>query len=249
MFYRLGQLISLALETLRHSPCAWRQRGKILDQLYEVGASSLLMACVLSTFIGAVLALQSGPVLVENAAAGTVGGLIGISMAKELSPVMMAFLLAGRSGSAIAAEIGSMRVSQEIDALKTMGIHPMRYLVVPRVTAMVIALPIVVVFSILSGWIGGAIVSMANPEIQVDWPSYFASIENFVSLDAIKHGILKSAFFAGIIGVVSCQQGLQTEGGPRGVGESVTRAVVYSLALILISDYFVTRVLMAILPE
>ena len=104
-------------------------------------------------------------------------------------------------------------------------------------------------FSILSGWLGGALVSMTNPAINVNWPTYFSSIETFVTVDSIKHGLFKSAFFAGIIGVVSCHQGLKTQGGPRGVGMSVTRAVVYSLVLILISDYFVTRILMTILPE
>lgn len=249
MFYRFGQLLSLAWETFLHLPCAWRQRGKILDQLYEVGASSLFMACILSAFIGAVLALQSGPVLVDNAAIGAVGGLIGISMAKELSPVMMAFLVAGRSGSAIAAEIGSMRISQELDALRTMAIHPVEYLVVPRTLALILGLPMIVMFSILSGWLGGALVAITNPAIGLDWPSYFASIETFVTVDSIKHGLFKSAFFAGIIGIVSCHQGLKTSGGPRGVGTSVTRAVVYSLVLILVSDYFVTRILMTILPE
>ena len=124
MFENVGEIVLLFWRTLLALPLAWRQRQKVFDQFFEIGNASLLMVCVLSFFIGAVITLQTGPVLVERGLASAVGGIVGISMAKELSPVMMAILIAGRIGSAMAAEIGSMTVYQEIDALRTMKINP-----------------------------------------------------------------------------------------------------------------------------
>src|SRR5437763_7140757 len=124
MFQNIGEMLILMWRTLRALPHAWRQRKKIFDQLFEIGNASLLMACILSLFIGGVLALQTGPVLAERGLATFIGGIVGVSICKELAPVMMSILIAGRIGSAMAAEIGSMRVYQEIDALRTMNINP-----------------------------------------------------------------------------------------------------------------------------
>src|SRR5712664_3995309 len=167
MFQNIGEIALLFWRTLCALPFACRQRPKVFDQFFESGNASLLMVCVLSFFIGAVIALQTGPVLVERSLASAVGGIVGISIAKELAPVMMAILIAGRIGSAMAAEIGSMRVYQEIDALRTMNINPIHYLVLPRMLAIAIALPLLVIFSILVGWGGGALVSSANMKIGV----------------------------------------------------------------------------------
>jgi phospholipid/cholesterol/gamma-HCH transport system permease protein len=135
MFQNIGEIIVLFWRTLRAMPRAWWQRGKIADQLFEIGNASLLMACILSLFIGGVIALQTGPVLAERGLSNSIGGLVGLSMCKELAPVMMAVLIAGRIGSAMSAEIGSMRVYQEIDALRTMNISHIDYLVLPRLLA------------------------------------------------------------------------------------------------------------------
>src|SRR5467141_515795 len=159
MFQNVGEMMVLLWRTIQALPHLFRQRQKVADQLFEIGNASLLMACILSLFIGGVIALQTGPVLAERGLASAIGGLVGLSMCKELAPVMMAVLIAGRIGSAMAAEIGSMRVYQEIDALRTMNINPVHYLVLPRLVAISCALPILVVFSILIGWMGGAAVS------------------------------------------------------------------------------------------
>jgi ABC transport permease subunit len=132
MFESIGEIVLLFWRTLLALPLAWRQRQKVFDQFFEIGNASLLMVCILSFFIGAVTALQTGPVLVDRSLASAVGGIVGIAMAKELAPVIMAILIAGRIGSAMAAEIGSMRVYQEIDALRTMNINPIHYHVLPR---------------------------------------------------------------------------------------------------------------------
>jgi phospholipid/cholesterol/gamma-HCH transport system permease protein len=124
MFENIGELLVLLWRTVGALPLIWRHRQKVYDQLFEIGNASLLMACILSLFIGGVIALQTGPLLAERGLSAYVGGLVGNAICKELAPVMMAILIAGRIGSAMAAEIGSMCVYQEIDALRTMNINP-----------------------------------------------------------------------------------------------------------------------------
>jgi phospholipid/cholesterol/gamma-HCH transport system permease protein len=244
MFHNIGEIILLFWRALCALPFAWRQRDKVFDQFFEIGNASLLMVCVLSFFIGAVIALQTGPVLVERGLASAVGGVVGITIAKELAPVMMAILIAGRIGSAMAAEIGSMRVYQEIDALRTMNINPIHYLVMPRVLAMAVALPLLVIFSILIGWFGGAVIAEMNNQIGVPFTTYFVSLRDTVDLKDVANGVFKSFCFAIVIGAVSCHQGLATIGGPRGIGRSVTKAVVNSIVIIVIFDYILTRFLL-----
>lgn len=244
MFQNIGEMIILFWRTLAALPNTWRQRQKVYDQLFEIGNASLFMVCILSFFIGAVIALQTGPVLIERGLAGAVGSVVGISICKELAPVMMSILIAGRIGSAMAAEIGSMRVYQEIDALRTMNISPIHYLVLPRLVAITIALPLLVIFSILVGWLGGAAVSMANKHIDIPFSSFMSALQDVVAPGDVANGVFKSFVFAMIVGVVSCHQGLVTRGGPRGIGRSVTKAVVNSIVLIVIVDYILTRVLL-----
>jgi phospholipid/cholesterol/gamma-HCH transport system permease protein len=243
MFQNFGEMIVLFWRTLEALPELGRQRRKVFEQLFEIGNASLLMACILSLFIGGVIALQTGHVLAEKGLASSIGGLVGLSVCKELAPVMMAVLIAGRVGSAMSAEIGSMRVYQEIDALRTMNISPINYLVLPRVVAISFALPMLVIFSILIGWIRGAIVSHVNHDVNISFQAFFSNLEEMVGAKDVLNGLVKSLVFAVVIGVVSCHQGLQTIGGPRGIGRSVTKAVVNSIVLILILDYFLTRVL------
>jgi phospholipid/cholesterol/gamma-HCH transport system permease protein len=242
MFHNIGEMVLLLGRTVRALPLTWRQRQKVFEQLFEIGNASLFMVCMLSMFIGGVVALQTGPVLVERGLSSAVGGLIGISMAKELGPVMMAVLISGRIGAAMAAEIGSMRVYQEIDALRTMNINPEHYLVLPRLVAIAVGLPMLVVLSILVGWLGGALVSIGILNITSE--AYFGNLREMVGLDDLANGLFKSFVFAITIGTVACHQGMSTSGGPRGIGRSVTKAVVNSIVLILILDYFLTRFLM-----
>jgi phospholipid/cholesterol/gamma-HCH transport system permease protein len=244
MFQNIGEMTILLWRTLRSLPHVIRQRQKVYDQLFEIGNASLLMACILSLFIGGVIALQTGPVMAENGLSSAIGGLVGLSVCKELAPVMMSVLIAGRIGSAMAAEIGSMRVYQEIDALRTMNINPIHYLVLPRVLAITIALPVLVIFSVLVGWFGGGVVSVVNQKVGITFQAYFINLRHVVELGDVLNGLFKSMVFALIIGVVSCHQGLITIGGPRGIGRSVTKAVVNSIVLILILDYFLTRFLL-----
>jgi len=244
MFENSGDIALLFWRTLLALPQTWRQRQKVYEQFFEIGNASLLMVCVLSFFIGAVIALQTGPVLVERSLASAVGGVVGIAIAKELAPVMMAILIAGRIGSAMAAEIGSMRVYQEIDALRTMNINPIHYLVLPRMIAIAFALPLLVIFSILVGWFGGAVVADLNHQMEIPFRAFFSDLQTIVEVKDVANGVFKSFCFALIIGSVSCHQGLATIGGPRGIGRSVTKAVVNSIVFIVIFDYILTRFLL-----
>lgn len=244
MFQNVGEIVSLFWRTVLSLPLTWRQRRKVFEQFFEIGNASLLMACVLSFFIGGVIALQTGPVLVEQGLTNAVGGLVGLSIARELAPVMMSILIAGRIGSAMAAEIGSMRVYQEIDALRTMNINPVHYLVLPRLVAIAVALPMLVTFSILVGWFGGASIAAANSSIDIPFRAFFENLREVVELKDVVNGVFKSFCFALIVCIVSCHQGLVTIGGPRGIGRSVTKAVVNSIVLIVIFDYILTRILL-----
>ena len=244
MFQSLGEMLLLFLRTVRALPLTWRHRRKVFDQFFEIGNASLMMVCILSFFIGSVIALLTGPVLADRGLQDSVGGLVGIAICKELAPVMMSILIAGRIGSAMAAEIGSMRVYQEIDALRTMNINPIHFLVLPRIVSIAIALPLLVIFSTLMGWGGGALVSATNHQIDVSFPTFFENLRENVQLTDVLNGIFKSFVFAVVIGVVSCHQGFQTIGGPRGIGRSVTKAVVNCIVLIVILDYFLTRMTM-----
>src|ERR1700757_334747 len=192
MFQNLGEMMLLFSRTLASLPRGWRQREKVFEQFFEIGNASLLMVCILSFFIGGAIALQTGPVLVERGLASAVGGVVGISICRELAPVMMSILIAGRIGSAMAAEIGSMRVYQEIDALRTMNINPIHYLVLPRIIAIAAALPLLVIFSILVGWGGGAIVSATNHKIGVTFQSFFENLREVVEFGDVANGLFKS---------------------------------------------------------
>src|SRR6266446_6324802 len=180
MFQNIGEMLVLFWQTLVSLPLTWRQRQKVFDQFFEIGNASLLMVCILSFFIGGVIALQTGPLLVERGLHSAVGSVVGTAICKELAPVLMSILIAGRIGSAMAAEIGLMRVYQEIDALRTMNISPIDYLVLPRLTAIAVALPLLVIFGILVGWLGGAFVCAVNDRIAISFAAFFKNLSDVV---------------------------------------------------------------------
>lgn len=243
-FHTTGEIIKLFMESLYWSKTAFRNREKVFTQMKEIGNNTLAVAALVSIFIGGVLALQSGPTLALFGLQENIGGIVGLSMVRELGPVMASMLVAGRVGSAMTAELASMSVYQEIDALKTMNINPVRFLVMPRFLASFIALPILVVYMYIVGWFGGALVSSLNVDINVPIEIYYKNLKEFISYSDVINGLVKSAVFGIIISIVCCYVGLRTKGGPREIGSSVTKAVVLSFVLILIFDYFITRFLM-----
>src|SRR5437588_1654200 len=199
MFQNIGEMVVLFWQTLLSLPLTVRQRLKVFEQFFEIGNASLLMVYILSFFIGGVITLHTGPLLVERGLANAVGGLVGIAICKELAPVMMSILIAGRIGSAMAAEIGSMQVYQEIDALRTMNINPVHYLVLPRLVAIAVALPLLVTFAILVGWFGGALVADLNRHMQIPFKAFFYDLQSIVEFKDVANGVFKSFCFAVII--------------------------------------------------
>jgi len=237
------QLIMLG-QTLYFFREAPRNLQSIFTQMAIIGYETVPVASVMAFFVGMVLALQTGVELNKYGGQNIIGAIVGHSMVRELGPVMTSFLVAGRAGSAMAAELGVMRVYEEIDALKTLDINPVRYLVMPRLIASLICVPALVIYSDAIGIIGGAIISNLHPKIFVSYTTYYDSVTDAMKLREVGNGLIKSVVFGGIIAQVCCYVGFKTSGGARGIGLSTTRSVVWSFMLILVADYLLTRILM-----
>jgi phospholipid/cholesterol/gamma-HCH transport system permease protein len=187
------------------------------------------------------LILQSYPTLQFYGAQSQAGQAVATTLIRELGPVLCALMVAGRVGSAISAELGSMVVSQQIDAMRALGTSPIRKLVTPRISALIISLPLLTVASDIFGLFGGGIV--ANQLYGLDSNVYISSVRNGVDIDDVIGGIIKPLVFGLIIGAISCYKGLNTSGGTVGVGRSTTNAVVLSSIVVIISDFFLSKIL------
>jgi phospholipid/cholesterol/gamma-HCH transport system permease protein len=240
----IGEMLILLGQTVYFFREAPRNLQSILVQMAIIGYETLPVASVMAFFVGMVLALQTGVELQKYGGQNIIGAIVGHSMVRELGPVMTSFLVAGRAGSAMAAELGVMTVYEEIDALKTLDINPVRYLAMPRLIACLICVPALVIYSDCIGIIGGAIISNLHPKIFVSYTTYYDSMRDALKLKEVGNGLVKSTVFGGIIALVACYVGFKTTGGARGIGRSTTRAVVLSFMLILVADYFLTRLLM-----
>ncbi|MEO6245244.1 MAG: ABC transporter permease [Opitutaceae bacterium] len=240
----IGSTLQLLVRSLSYVPSLPRQFGRFIEQCYLVGYTTLPIVAILSFFIGSVLALQAGYSMQNFGAKQLIGALVGLSMARELGPVMVAILLAGRVGSAVAAELASMKVYQEIDALVTMNIPPARMLVLPRLAAVIVMMPVLAIIANLVGWFGGAIICNSTSFIGIEPATYFATMRQNMEFQDVLNGLIKAEIFGFAIVLVCCNIGLNTRGGPREIGASVTKAVVTSLILILVLDYFVTKALL-----
>ncbi len=238
-----GSTFLLLLRALSFAGTLPRQRARFIEQCYLIGYTTLPIVAILSFFIGSVLALQAGYSMQNFGTQQFIGSLVGLSMARELGPVMVAILVAGRVGSAIAAELASMKVYQEVDALVTMNIPPARMLVLPRLAATLVMVPVLALIGDLVGWFGGALVSKYTSIISIEPEAYFAVLRRYTHFSDVMNGLIKAEIFGFVVVLVCCNIGLNTRGGPREIGASVTRAVVTSLILILVLDYFVTQIL------
>lgn len=238
-----GGALILAGKAFASLPSAPRILKRVTEQAYLTGYTTLPIVAVLLFFIGAVLALQSGISLRDFGAKELIGALVGESMARELGPVMVAILLAGRVGSATTAELASMKVYSEIDALVTMNIPPERLLVLPRLLAVLLIMPVLTVLANVVGWFGGAVVCHYVDFIGIDATQYFRSLTTYVSAKDFLDGLIKAEVFGFAVMLISCYVGLITRGGPREIGRAVTTSVVSSLIAILILDYFITKFL------
>lgn len=219
-------------------PYDWRQ---LLVQMVRVGVNSTPVILLTAMFTGAVLALQSYTVLARFSAEGFVGSLVSLSLVLELSPVIGGLIIAGRVGSSMGAELGTMRVTEQIDALEVMATDPIHYLMVPRVWALTLMLPALVLLGDIIGMVGGYLVAVvlmgSNPVV------YVQNSFQYMDVWDLGQGLVKAAFFGLLVAVIGCQKGYFTTGGAEGVGRSTTRAVVAASITILISDFFLTKVL------
>jgi len=233
---------TLAFSAFSHLPSLPYQINRVLYHCFHIGYCTFWIVGILSLFIGGVLALQTGFSLKSVSGAHSfIGSIVGLSMVRELGPMMTAFLVAGRVGSATTAELASMQVYNEVDALITMKLSPARILVLPRLVAILLMMPILTMFSNILGWFGGMIVSYHVDLISLDPQTYWDGVKTYVDFESVKDGLIKAETFGFIIVLICCNVGLHTKGGPREIGTAVTKGVISSMCMILILDYFVTK--------
>ena len=213
----------------------------IVQQIEFIGVQSLPIILLTGFFTGAVFTLQSYRAFAMFGAEAMVGGTVGVALTRELAPTLTGLLVAGRAGSAMAAEIGAMRVSEQIDALEAMAVDPMNYLVKPRLLGALIATPMLTAIYDLIGILGSWIVAIYV--VRLSSPAFWIRLRDWVDWDDIWGGLLKAFVFGAIIGVVACYKGFYTSGGARGVGKATTSSVVVSSVLILVSNYFIAAAL------
>ncbi len=229
------QTIYWTLHNLKTGKFAFKN---LLDQMSRIGVDSLLMVAITGVSTGAVLVVQIGYQFAQMGAQSYVGGVVSLAMARELAPILTAIVVAGRVGSAIAAEIGTMKITEQIDALETMATNPVDYLVVPRFWGCTIMLFMLTIFTNVVGMIGGSIVAVH--QIGLTLISFRDSILHMLLVQDLMGGLVKATVFGGIIGIIGCYKGFTTEGGAEGVGQSTTSAVVVSIMMILAVNYFLT---------
>ncbi len=221
-------------------------RGKIhwrntLEQMAAVGPDSLFIALLTAVFVGAVFTIQVAREFINFGAGNIVGGVLAIALTRELSPVLTAVVLAGRVGSAFAAEIGTMRVTEQIDALLMLKTDPIDYLVIPRVLACCFMLPILTLLSLITGMMGGFII--ATNVYNLSETAFMESARNFLGTWDIVSAMIKGFCFGTFIAVIGCNWGMTTTGGAKGVGQSTTTAVVTALLIIFVSNFFLSWIM------
>lgn len=214
---------------------------KFFEQTEEIGFNSLVIVILTGTFAGAVLALQTYIGVRRYGGEEFVGPIVALSMTRELGPVITGLMVTGRSGSAIAAEIGTMRITEQIDALKTVCINPYQYLVVPRILAGTLVMPLLTVFSMMCGVIGGYFI--ATSVLGLNGNQYMNGIKKYLEYSDITSGLIKSAVFGFILTWVGSFKGFYASGGARGVGLATTQSVVMGSILLLLANYFLTAAL------
>lgn len=239
---RIGEIWLLSVRTLVSLRRAYANRHLIVFQMVEIGVNTVPMVAIMAVFTGMVLAVQTGHQAIRFNLQGMVGPLVGLSITRELGPVLTGVIVAGRIGAAIAAELGTMKVTEQIDALKTLATDPTEYLVMPRFLAATIMLPILTVFADAIGIAGG--LAIAVTKLDQEGASYIRGTFMAMEISDVMSGLVKAAFFGMIIAIIGCYHGLTTAGGAEGVGRSTTRAVVLSLMLILVSNFFLTVLIM-----
>jgi phospholipid/cholesterol/gamma-HCH transport system permease protein len=240
IFAYLGELMVLLGQSLR--VIGRLNAGDLVRQMSVIGVDTIPIALMTVGFSGAVLALYTTNTLAQYGVSSLVGGIVGLSIVRETGPILAGVVCAARAGSAMTAEIGSMKVTEQIDALRSMSISPTEYLVTPRVVASLIMLPILTICADAAGVFGGAIVASG---LGVSFDAYLASMRSLMMPDGsdIFKGLIKTIVFGVIVALIGCREGLQTEGGAVGVGQSTTRSVVLSIVLVFAANFILSFIL------
>jgi len=228
-----GQVVLHLLKTKIH-------RRNTLDQMAVVGPDSLVIALITASFVGMVFTIQVAREFITFGSANLVGGVLAIALTRELTPVLTAVVVAGRVGSAFAAEIGTMRVTEQIDALYILKTDPIDYLVIPRILACCLMLPMLAVLSLMVGLAGGLIISTSLYGEHISQHTFLESVRNMLGVWDVVGAILKATVFGALIAVIGCSWGLTTTGGAKGVGQSTTTAVVTSLLAIFATNFLLS---------
>ena len=238
------EFTELLINSVRHAFSRPRYVVDTLVQMDIIGFGSLPIVLLTGFFIGGVLALQTYRTLSTFGETGLMGQVVAITMVREIGPLLTALMVAGRSSSGIASELGSMLVSEQIDAMRALGTDPLRKLVTPRLYATLLTLPLLTILSDFFGMLGGAVVSATTARLSS--AEYWTSAYQALHFEDVTQGLTKPFFFAIVIALVGCYFGLHTRGGTEGVGRSTTQAVVVSCVVILILDFFYTKFLISI---
>ncbi len=237
-----GRITALFLEAVAQLFIFPLRFSLFFRQMEFIGVHSVFVVSLTSLFTGMVLALQTYYAFRLFSAEGMVGATVALSMARELGPVITALMVTGRAGSAIAAEIGTMRVTEQIDALEVMAVNPVQYLVTPRLVAAVIVLPLLTILADFIGVLGGYLVGVKL--LGINKGIFLENIYDLLTPTDIRQGLYKAAFFGAVIALIGCYKGYHTSGGAEGVGRATTEAVVLSSVLILAGDYVLTAFMM-----
>lgn len=239
---RIGSTFILLGKSLYYFKSIPSSLGLLADQLFQIGNKSIPLIAITSVFVGAVSAWQAAYQFeFIGAPLRYLGAAVGKAVVIELAPVLTALVVAGRVGAGIAAELGTMRVTEQIDAIDSMGISPVRYLVMPRFAACLIMLPILVLFSDFIAIAGGLLVSVLF--VDISYETFLNGVKDSLKMSDVIAGLTKAAVFGAVIGLVGSHEGFNASGGARGVGRSTTEAVVIAAVLILISDYIIAVLL------
>jgi phospholipid/cholesterol/gamma-HCH transport system permease protein len=240
-FEDVGGLVLLIKDIFLSIPKAFARFHLTAEQMLMMGVNSLPLVAIVSVFTGAVTAVQAVYQISDYVPMRYLGTAVGKAVMIELAPVLTALVVAGRVGAGIAAELGTMKVTEQIDALKTLALDPVEYLVAPRVVAGIIMVPVLTIFADAIALGGGLGISATT--LNVPPHVFLNSLRSFFKSMDLFSGLFKAVVFGGIISVIGCYQGFRTRGGAEGVGQSATRAVVLASVLILIADYVVATIL------
>jgi phospholipid/cholesterol/gamma-HCH transport system permease protein len=238
------EFTDLLVASIRNAFSPPRYLTDLLLQMDNIGFGSLPIVLLTGFFTGAVLALQTYRTLQRFGEVGLLGQAVSLSIVRELGPVLTALMVAGRVSSGIASELGSMLVSEQIDAMRALGTDPLRKLVAPRFFATVITLPLLTVLADFFGMLGGYFVSYSTAHLTTE--QYWTSVYQALDFSDVTQGLTKPFFFAVVVALVGCYMGLNTRGGTEGVGRSTTQSMVVASVLILVLDFFITKFLIGI---